>query len=178
MDVVRCLLPVARWPLPFVFGPVAATRQGACGFGSEARARTKKSVRHGGRRFFLGTPRFVPHAFRTKARSPCLIATPCVVGVRRLVNCRVAPEGEADSRGVAHHGPARKGMSRTLQLGENGGLNRLTVSGKLPGYTLFLMEQTIYMGRGQMSFFVDETANLHCSVVRWTLRYTARRHRA
>ena len=41
----------------------------------------------------------------------------------------------------------------------------------LPGFALFLLEQTMFMKWEQVSFFVDETINFHCGVVRWTLRY-------
>jgi hypothetical protein len=44
------------------------------------------------------------------------------------------------------------------------------VSDGLPGYTLFLMEQTIYMEREQESPFTVETANLYRRLLRWTLR--------
>lgn len=44
---------------------------------------------------------------------------------------------------------------------------------ELPGFTLFLIEQTMYMKWEQVSFFMGETTNLHCSVVRGTLRSTA-----
>ena len=149
-------------------GPAVATRQGACGFGTEARAKTKKSVRHGGRPFFLGTPSLLPHAFRTKARSPFLITATCVAAARSLVNYRVAAE-----RGLGCTFPPARGNSRTPQLSENGFLGGHAVSGGLPGCTLLLMEQTIYMKWEKVSFFTVETANFYCSLVRWTLRYGA-----
>ena len=148
-------------------GPAVATRQGACGFGTEARARTKNLcdtvVAH-----FLQVPTSVPHAFRTKARSPFLITATCVVAAKSLVNYRVAAE-----RGLGCTFPPARGNSRTPQLSENGFLGGHAVSGGLPGCTLLLMEQTIYMKWEKVSFFTVETANFYCSLVRWTLRYGA-----
>lgn len=45
-----------------------------------------------------------------------------------------------------------KGMFRTLQLGENSFSGWHAVSGGLRGFTLFLMEQTVFMECEQMSF--------------------------
>jgi len=57
-----------------------------------------------------------------------------------------------------------------LQLGEKFFSGQLAPCDGLPGFALFLMEQTMYIKCEQVSFFVGETINLHCSVVLWTLR--------
>ena len=44
----------------------------------------------------------------------------------------------------------------------------------LPGFALFLVEQAIYTKWGRLSFFMSETANLHCYGLWWTLRKRAK----
>lgn len=53
---------------------------------------------------------------------------------------------------VSCAGSLEKGISKTLQLGENSLLGGYAVSGGLPGFTLFLMEQPIYMEWEQLQF--------------------------
>ena len=59
-------------------GPVAATRQGACGFGVETLAFTKNACDAVVAAFFEVYPDRYRDAFHTKARSPYLITTTCV----------------------------------------------------------------------------------------------------
>ena len=148
--------------------PSTATAQCACGFGAKARAGTKKFVRRGGREFFCSAQRKYRAHFAPKpghiALSPHLagsLVVACLSLLWRERHC-----GLAFSNGGYLK---RTGSLKTALYVDQ------TIFLKVPGFSLFLVDQTSQMKQERMIDFVVEVANLYDSGLRWTSRWISRK---